>query len=244
MGANYHGWQMQHNADSIQSLLGNALSVILKEKKTLTGAGRTDAGVHAREFYAHFDHEFLDRKQRKELIFHLNGYLPNDIAIQEIIPVEPHSHARFTAVSRTYQYLVSRTKDPFMVGFAYHYSVPLDVHLMNEGAGVIRSCRDFTSFAKLPAETKTNICLITDIGWKETENLLVFSITANRFLRNMVRAIVGTLIDVGRGRNDLEDLRKIINSRNRSAAGTSVPACGLYLTSITYPDEIFLPDQS
>jgi tRNA pseudouridine38-40 synthase len=243
MGANYHGWQQQNNADSIQSVLGNALSVILKEKITLTGAGRTDAGVHAREFYAHFDHDFQDKKQRQELIHHLNGYLPGDIAIQEIIPVEPQSHARFTAVSRTYQYLISRKKDPFMTGFAYHYSVPLDIQLMNEGAGVIKSCSDFTSFAKLPAETKTNICLITEIYWEQKENLLVFTVTADRFLRNMVRAIVGTLIDLGRGRNDLEDLKRIIDSKNRSAAGTSVPACGLYLTSVRYPDEIFLYDK-
>jgi tRNA pseudouridine38-40 synthase len=239
LGTNYHGWQTQENANSVQSVLCDALSVMLKERIIITGAGRTDAGVHAREFYAHFDSNYLDEKQRKELVFHLNGYLPFDISVQEIIPVLPGSHARFSAVSRTYQYIISLTKDPFSSGFAFHYSVPLDLQKMNEGASIIKSCRDFTSFAKLPAETKTNICLISEIFWEKNGNLLLFNITANRFLRNMVRAIVGTLLDLGRGKNDLNGLNEIIETKNRSSAGASVPACGLYLTSIQYPENIF-----
>jgi tRNA pseudouridine38-40 synthase len=239
LGTNYHGWQKQENANSVQSILCDALSVILRESITLTGAGRTDAGVHAREFYAHFDTNLLDEKQRIELVSHLNGYLPFDIVIHEIVPVTTGSHARFSAVSRTYQYIITRTKDPFLSGFAFYYSVSLDIQKMNEGAAIIKSCKDFTSFAKLPAETKTNLCNVTDIIWEKKGNLLLFNITANRFLRNMVRAIVGTLIDIGRGKNDLLELQEIIETKNRSAAGASVPACGLYLTSIRYPDEIF-----
>ena len=239
LGTNYHGWQKQENANSVQFVLAEALSVILKEKTEITGAGRTDAGVHAREFYAHFDACYLDEKQRIELVFHLNGYLPYDISIQEIIPVVPGAHARFSAVSRTYQYILAQTKDPFYSGLAFYYSFPLDVEKMNEGAAIIKSYSDFTSFAKLPSETRTNICLITHICWEKHDNLLVFTITANRFLRNMVRAVVGTLIDLGRKRIQLPDIERIILSKNRSAAGYSVPACGLYLTSVDYPDDVF-----
>ena len=235
LGTNYHGWQKQENANSVQFVLSDALSVILKEKIDITGAGRTDTGVHAREFYAHFDFNYLDEKQRMELVYHMNGYLPFDIAIQEVVPVITGSHARFSAVSRTYQYILAQTKDPFFSGFAFYYSFPLDIQKMNEGAAIIKSYKDFTSFAKLPSETKTNICLITDICWEKKGNLLLFSITANRFLRNMVRAIVGTLIGIGQKKIQLSDLERIILSKNRSAAGYSVPACGLYLTSIVYP---------
>jgi len=240
LGTNYHGWQKQENANSVQFVLAEALSVMLKEKTEVTGAGRTDAGVHAREFYAHFDTNYLNENQRMELVFHLNGYLPSDIAIQEIIPVKPDSHARFSAVSRTYQYILAQTKDPFLNGFAFYYSVPLDIRRMNEGAVILKLNDDFTSFAKLPSETRTNICLITNIFWERKGDLLVFTITANRFLRNMVRAIVGTLIDLGRNRIQLSELERIILLKNRSAAGYSVPACGLYLTSVVYPDDIIL----
>jgi tRNA pseudouridine38-40 synthase len=240
LGTNYHGWQKQKNANSVQFVLAEALSVMLKEKIEVTGAGRTDTGVHAREFYAHFDTHYLDEKQRKELVFRMNGYLPFDIAVQEIVPVVTGSHARFSAVSRTYQYILAQTKDPFFSGFAFYYTVPLDIQKMNEGATIIKSYKDFTSFAKLPAETKTNICLVTDMIWEKKGDILLFSITANRFLRNMVRAIVGTLIDIGRNRIQLSDLERIILSKNRSAAGYSVPACGLYLTSIMYPEGVIL----
>ena len=239
LGTNYHGWQRQKNANSVQSVLAEALSVVLKEKIEITGAGRTDAGVHAREFYAHFDTIHLDGQRRMELVFHLNGYLPFDIAVQEIVPVSTGSHARFSAISRTYQYILAKNKDPFLNGFAFFYSFPLDIQKMNEGAAIIKSHEDFTSFTKLPSDTKTNICQITDIFWERKGDLLLFTISANRFLRNMVRAIVGTLIDLGRNRIQLSDLERIILSKNRSAAGYSVPACGLYLTSVVYPDGVF-----
>jgi tRNA pseudouridine38-40 synthase len=240
LGTNYHGWQKQENANSVQCVLADALSVVLKEKIEVTGAGRTDAGVHAKEFFAHFDTRCLDEKQRMDLVFHLNGYLPYDIAIREIIPVRSGAHSRFSAVSRTYQYILAQKKDPFYDGLAFYYSFPLDIEKMNEGAAILKLNNDFTSFAKVNSDSRTNICMITDIFWKINGDLLVFTITANRFLRNMVRAIVGTLIDLGRNRIQLSDLEEIILSKNRSAAGYSVPACGLYLTSVVYPEDIVL----
>jgi len=240
-GESFHGWQSQHNALSIQSTLREALTVILREPVEVTGAGRTDAGVHAREFYAHFDHAAeLSISERSELIFHLNGFLPDAISIQEILPVRGDAHARFSARSRTYQYFITQKKDPFQQSFSWYYPGKLDVELMNRGAEILKNNLDFTSFAKLPKETKTNICHLEYAKWEEKEHLLIFTITADRFLRNMVRAIVGTLVELGRGKIDLEDLDRIILSKDRRAAGYSVPANGLFLVSINYPEEIFL----
>jgi len=240
LGTNYHGWQKQGNSVSVQSVLTEALSVILKEKIKVTGAGRTDTGVHAREFFAHFETELsMDHDKQRYLINHMNGYLPDDIAIQSVFEVSPDAHARFSAISRTYQYIITSEKNPFLINRAYQYSGTLDIDLMNKGAEIIKYGSDFTSFTKLPSETKTNICRVTHARWSQTGEQLVFTITADRFLRNMVRAIVGTLIDLGRGKSDLDSLRFIIESKNRSAAGMSVPACGLYLTSIIYPKSIF-----
>ena len=240
-GESFHGWQSQHNATSIQATLRDALTVIFREPVEVTGAGRTDAGVHAREFFAHFDHPAeLTFSERKELIYHLNGYLPDAIAIQAILPVRGDAHSRFSAISRTYQYFITRKKDPFQKEFSWHYPGKLDIGLMNRGAEILKNNLDFTSFAKLPKETKTNICHVEYAKWEEKENLLVFTITADRFLRNMVRAVVGTLIELGRGKISLQDLSQIILSRDRRAAGFSVPASGLFLVSINYPEEIFL----
>ena len=240
-GESFHGWQSQHNAPSIQSALRDALTVILREPIEVAGAGRTDAGVHAREFFAHFDHpaEF-SISEREELVYHLNGYLPDAISIQEILPVRGDAHARFSAHSRTYQYFITKKKDPFQHSFSWYYPGKLDVDLMNRGAKILMNNLDFTSFAKLPKETKTNICQVEYAEWEEKDHLLVFTITADRFLRNMVRAIVGTLVELGRGKIDLEDLDRIILSKDRRAAGYSVPANGLFLVSINYPEEIFL----
>ena len=240
-GGSFHGWQSQHNASSIQSTLRDALTVIFREPVEVTGAGRTDAGVHAREFYAHFDHSTeLSVSGRKELVTHLNGYLPDAISIREILPVKEDAHSRFSACSRTYQYIITRKKDPFRHDFSWYYSGKLDTGLMNLGAEILKDNLDFTSFAKLPKETKTNICHVEYARWEEKEDLLVFTITADRFLRNMVRAVVGTLIELGRGKISLEDLNRIILSNDRRAAGYSVPANGLFLLSINYPEEIFL----
>jgi len=226
---------------SIQSTLRDAMIVILREPVEITGAGRTDAGVHASEFYAHFDlSNELSQNERKELVYHLNGYLPEAISINEVLPVKKNAHSRFSAISRTYHYIITRKKDPFRQPFSWYYPGKLDIGLMNQGAEVIKNNLDFSSFAKLPMETKTNICHVEYAEWEEKGDLLVFTITADRFLRNMVRAIVGTLIELGRGKISLEDLDRIILSRNRGAAGYSVPANGLFLFAVNYPGDIFL----
>jgi tRNA pseudouridine38-40 synthase len=236
-GTHYHGWQAQDNSLSIQAVLNNALSVVLKKEISATGAGRTDAGVHAKEFYAHFDTDLsFDDENTRNLIYHLNGFLPEDIAIQNVFNVPDDAHARFSAISRTYQYIITPEKDPFLTGRVYRYSGPLDIDQMNRGADILKNCSDFTSFAKLPSDTKTNICRVTEAHWCRKNGQIVFTVTADRFLRNMVRAIVGTLIDLGRNRIKLEDIETIILAKDRSAAGYSVPACGLYLISIRYPE--------
>ena len=238
-GTQYHGWQSQGNSLCVQDVIKKALSVVLQHELAVTGAGRTDAGVHAKEFFAHFDFsKQLNISETEELIKHLNGYLTADIAVQSVFEVPFDAHTRFNAVSRTYQYIISTVKDPFLTNLAYRYLGFLDIDLMNRGSELIKRCDDFTSFAKLPMETKTNICKVTEAFWVRKESKLVFTITADRFLRNMVRAIVGTLIDLGRKHLKLEDIEKIILAKDRRAAGYSVPACGLYLTTIKYPDSI------
>jgi tRNA pseudouridine38-40 synthase len=240
-GESFHGWQRQHNAQSIQSVLKDALTVILRDPTEVTGAGRTDAGVHAREFFAHFDSpKELSPPKIKKLIYNLNGYLPGAISLHAIVPVKPDAHARFSALSRTYQYFIAQQKDPFRQAFSYYYPGKLDVALMNRGAAILKDNLDFTSFAKLPSGTKTNICHIDHALWEEKDQLLVFTITADRFLRNMVRAVVGTLIELGRGKISLEDLSRIVLAHDRCAAGYSAPANGLFLVSVKYPPTIFL----
>lgn len=239
-GKNYHGWQIQKNAPSVQAVLEKALSVMFNEEIRLAGCGRTDAGVHARMFYAHFDHEALSLEQRVRLIYKLNGYLSEDIAIHNIFLVRSNAHARFDALSRTYRYQISRSKNPFYVGSAYYLFGQLDVELMNTGASMLLEYKDFTSFSKLHSQVKTNHCTIMSARWEEKEDLLVFTITADRFLRNMVRSIVGTQLELGQHKITLNDYRQIIESRNRSEAGMSVPAHGLYLVDVSYPEDIFL----
>jgi tRNA pseudouridine38-40 synthase len=242
-GTHYHGWQRQANARTVQSEVDRALSVLLHEKTETTGAGRTDTGVHARRFVAHFDSERLevydtDAPSHDHRIAHivrkLNGILPDDICIHAIRPVAATAHARFDALRRTYQYYVSTKKNPFNTEFAALIPFALDVVAMNEAAQMLFEYTDFTSFAKLHAQTKTNCCRVTHAEWSTTDDGYVFTITANRFLRNMVRAIVGTLIDVGRGKIGCDDMRRIIEQKNRCAAGNSVPAKGLWLTDINY----------
>ncbi len=240
-GTNYHGWQSQDNAHTVQEELENALTVILKEKIYLTGAGRTDAGVHAKKYIAHFDVESVfDKEQIDDLIYRLNSILPLDIAILNIFSVKNESHARFTAISRTYRYYICRSKDPFNNNYAWRVYGDLDINAMNEAANALSDYIDFTSFSKLHTDVKTNNCKIIHAQWTEEYNLLVFTITADRFLRNMVRAIVGTLIDVGKGKISVEEFRKIIESKNRCDAGYSVPAKGLFLEKIEYPIDIIL----
>ncbi|MDD5507265.1 MAG: tRNA pseudouridine(38-40) synthase TruA [Bacteroidales bacterium] len=239
-GKNYHGWQIQKNAPSVQAILEKALSVMFNDEVQLVGCGRTDAGVHARMFYAHFDHDPLTLEQRVRLMYKLNGYLPEDIAVRNIFLVRSNAHTRFDATSRTYRYQISKSKNPFLVGFAHFFFGSLDVELMNTGASVLLEYKDFTSFSKSHTQVKTNHCNIMDARWEEEGDLLVFTITADRFLRNMVRAIVGTLLELGQHKITLGEFHWIIESRNRSEAGMSVPAHGLYLVDVSYPEDIFL----
>ena len=241
-GTRFHGWQVQENAISVQQHLNNAFSVILKQEIQLTGCGRTDTGVHARDFYAHYDcPDQHSLNERLDLIFRLNRYLLQDIVIKEIIPVKTDAHARFSALSRTYEYCINRVKDPFCEGFSYYIFGDLNIDLMNKGAELLMTIADFSSFAKSGTQVKTNLCNLEYAHWEQRDDQLVFTITANRFLRNMVRAIVGKLLDIGKGIIDIDMMQEIINERSRSAAGFSVPACGLFLTRVEYPQDIFLP---
>ncbi|MCK9202831.1 MAG: tRNA pseudouridine(38-40) synthase TruA [Bacteroidales bacterium] len=240
-GTNFHGWQIQPNATTVQETLEDALTLVLREKITLTGAGRTDAGVHAKSFYAHFDiTTLLNETDRKKLVYQLNSFTNPGLAVFEIFPVKPSAHARFSAISRTYTYHIATVKDPFRLLYQYYLHLPIDLNLMNEGAALIMQYHDFTSFSKVNTDTRTNNCKIFHAFWEEKENERVFTIRADRFLRNMVRAIVGTLIDLGLQKISLQELRWIIESRNRSHAGKSVPGCGLLLEKVEYPSEIRL----
>lgn len=237
-GTRYHGWQVQPNGISVQGELNRCLSALLREEISTTGAGRTDAGVHASLMVAHFD---TDRPfDPAALAFKLNSFLPQDIAIDRICPVRPEAHARFDARSRTYHYWVYTRKNPFRRQYATLVSAPLDFDRMNEAARMLLKVSDFTSFAKLHADTKTNICRVTHAEWTEQEpGLWRFEITADRFLRNMVRAVVGTLIQVGRGRLSLADFARVVECKDRCAAGDSVPGNALFLVDVSYDKELF-----
>ena len=233
-GSKYHGWQKQINAVTVQEVLDNALKVLLKQDIETTGCGRTDSGVHAIQLYAHFDLEATDLDETK-FLKSLNCMLPYDITVKRIISVNPEAHARFDAVKRSYQYHVNFKKDPFRYDFSWLLRDIPNIEKMNRAAALIMEYRDFSCFSKSNTQTFTNNCLITRAEWENTDSGLVFHISANRFLRNMVRAIVGTLINVGNNEIDLEDLKMILESKDRSKAGASVPACGLYLTEVVYP---------
>jgi len=233
-GTNYHGWQIQPNGLSVQEVLEKSMSTLVREEIQVTGAGRTDTGVHASFFVAHFDSENTSL-DKPDFTYNLNGFLPKDIAIQKIWKVPAKSHARFDALSRTYRYNISTVKNPFIVEQACQYFHPLDIGKMNEAAKVLFDYTDFTSFSKLHTDNKTNNCKILLAEWKEENGHLVFTIKADRFLRNMVRAIVGTLIGVGKGKLTVDNFRAIIEKKDRCAAGTSMPAQGLFLVDIEYP---------
>ncbi len=239
-GTNFHGWQIQPNAFTIQQTLDSALSLALGEKIATTGAGRTDAGVHAMVFCAHFDCAKPEIDTDKKLLFRLNRLLPADIAIKTIRKVVPDANARYSAVSRTYKYFISRRKDPFFDSSSWFIYGHLDIVTMNKACNIILKYDDFTSFCKLHSDAKTNICRIYSAEWTETDDRLTFSIKADRFLRNMVRAIVGTMVEIGSGKTDLEGFEDIINAKDRCRAGKSAPAKGLFLTDIEYPQEIFI----
>lgn len=239
-GANYVGWQIQPNGISVQETLQKALSTILRDKVEVVGAGRTDAGVHAREMHAHFD--WVEEPfQIDELLHKLNNFLPRDISLSSIQPVQPDAHARFSALSRTYSYHVSTIKDPFHYPFHYRLHYTPEIDLMNQLCGVLKEYEDFTSFSKLHTDVKTNNCHVMHAVWEPTEEgSYRFTIQADRFLRNMVRAIVGTLLEAGRGRLDERGFRRIIEARNRNVAGDSAPGHALFLEHVEYPDDIWL----
>lgn len=232
-GKNYCGWQYQPHSPSVQETLNKAISTLLRAEIDVVGAGRTDTGVHAKQMFAHFDHEGdLDNEA---LTLRLNSFLPKDIVIYRIIPLHADAHARFDATSRTYEYHIHTYKDAFINEGSWYEYHPMDVDKMNEAAKVLFEFIDFKCFSKTHTDVKTFNCKITEAHWQQNGTQLVFTITADRFLRNMVRAIVGTLVNVGLGKISTDDFRKIIESRDRSAAGFSVPAHGLYLTKVIYP---------
>ena len=235
-GTAYHGWQLQPNAPTVQQELEKALRIVLRTTVGVVGAGRTDTGVHARMMACHFDYDG-DSIDCPRLAFKLNCLLPPDIAVSEVKAVAPDWHARFSALTRTYHYHIITRKDVFRHPYALRLYFPLDVERMNEAAGLLLSHKDFGCFCKSHSDNKTNLCTVSEARWMTMEDgTLVFRITANRFLRNMVRAVVGTLIEVGKGKMDIGDFRQVLLSGKRTEAGESVPAKGLFLEKITYPE--------
>ena len=234
----YHGWQRQVNQISVQETIEKALSVILREDISVVGCGRTDTGVHASQFFLHFDSDqSLDKEKLK---FRLNSFLPKDIAIFRMLKVKDDAHARFDAVSRSYEYRISLEKNVFNVDTTLQLNDEnIDLEKMNEAAGLLLKYKDFKCFSRSNTDVKTYECAVTEAVWKQEGNLLVFYIKANRFLRNMVRAVVGTLLEVGQEKKSLEEFIKVIESRDRTKAGASVKARGLFLTRVDYPKEIF-----
>jgi tRNA pseudouridine38-40 synthase len=237
-GKNYCGWQVQPNGPTVQQAIEDALTTWFRRKVPVVGAGRTDTGVHARLMVAHFDQP-EPPVNLSFLVEKLNRLLPKDIAIEKIIPVRQDAHARFDARSRTYHYYVSTKKDPFNSEFVCRLHGDPDFSAMNEACRLLYQYTDFTSFSKLHTDVKTNNCRITQAGWTEEGEIWQFTITADRFLRNMVRAIVGTLLEVGRGKLNTEGFKTIIEARDRGKAGTSAPAHALFLADISYPEEVF-----
>lgn len=239
-GTSYHGWQIQPNSITVQKTLDEALTCIVGENISTTGAGRTDAGVHALVFCAHFDSSDPDLTANKNLIFRLNRFLPDDITVTGIRKVVPDSNARYSAISRTYKYYISRTKDPFNDDSSWFIHADLDIESMNRASEILLNHSDFTSFSRLHSDSKTNFCKVYSAGWEQSGSRLIFTIKADRFLRNMVRAITGTMVEVGRGKINPEEFERIILSKDRSSAGMSAPAKGLFLEAVEYPEEIFI----
>ncbi|MCF6348633.1 MAG: tRNA pseudouridine(38-40) synthase TruA [Flavobacteriaceae bacterium] len=237
-GKNYHGWQIQPNAVSVQEVITDALSTILRNDVSIMSAGRTDAGVHALQLFAHFDIDFkLDKQKIKQK---LNAFLRDDIVITAIFLVNDEAHARFDAINRSYEYRIWLGRNPFLLDTTWQiHQQELDVKKMNEAVAILLEYTNFKCFSKSKTDVKTYNCKIMEAKWVLENNLLTFHITADRFLRNMVRAIVGTLIDVGLGKKTKQDVIDIIKSENRSNAGISVPPQGLFLTRVTYEDELF-----
>ena len=241
-GTKYHGWQRQPNCLSIQQTIEDAISIILKEKISLVSAGRTDTGVHAINMYAHFDANINEIIESK-LVKLLNSFLDYSISIKKIMKVIDNAHARFDAISRTYKYKISFFKDPFKHERCFELKKDINFKKIKKASEILLVHKDFKSFSKTRSDVTNYLCDISRVDWTFDDNLAEFTITANRFLRNMVRAIVGTLIEVGNNKISIEDFNKIIIQRDREKAGFSVPACGLYLLNVEYPEHIFLKNE-
>ncbi|RXP45213.1 tRNA pseudouridine(38-40) synthase TruA [Lutibacter sp. HS1-25] len=238
-GTNYHGWQLQPNAVTVQELLNKAFSVILKEDINVSGAGRTDAGVHASQMYAHFDIE--NELAIDKIVYKVNALLPNDIVVYDLLKTTDDAHTRFDATSRSYEYRIFLGRNPFEIETTWqHTNKKLNIDKMNAAAEILLTFTNFKCFSRSNSDVTTYNCNVTKAVWVKTDKLLVFHISANRFLRNMVRAIVGTLLDVGTGKTSLEAFEQIIKSENRCNAGPSAPPQGLFLTEIIYPKTIFI----
>jgi len=236
-GKKYHGWQRQPDVNTVQEVIENALSLLIGEEISVIGCGRTDTGVHASQYFLHFDvYKDLDKKL---LIYKLNAFLPNDIAVYQMYLVSDRDHARFDAISRSYEYRISLKRDPFLTDTTWQVQdYNFDIQKMNDASKVLYEYQNFKCFSKSNTDVNSYDCTVSKAEWKLEGTLLIFHITANRFLRNMVRAIVGTLLNIGRDRINIDDLRKIIESKDRSRAGASVKAHGLFLTKVIYPEEI------
>jgi tRNA pseudouridine38-40 synthase len=237
-GGLYHGWQQQKNALSVEQRINDVLNTILRQEVKITGCGRTDAGVHAKEFYAHFDTE-KHIEAGESLVYNLNSLLPDDIVIDQIFKVKPEAHARFSAVKRTYQYFINSKRNPFTKNYEYFFFHKLDTGLMNEACNILMEHKDFSCFSKTHTQVNNFFCTIYEARWETQDSRYIFTIIANRFLRNMVRAIVGTMLDVGLHKTDLNEFRDIIEKGSRSGAGMSVAAQGLFLAKVDYPQAIF-----
>ncbi|MBK0403442.1 tRNA pseudouridine(38-40) synthase TruA [Adhaeribacter sp. BT258] len=236
-GTRYNGWQTQPNARAVQQVLDESLHTIFQTEINTVGSGRTDTGVHASEQFVHLDLPF--QISSEETAFRLNKILPKDISLNKILEVGPQAHARFDAISRTYEYRICLQKNPFLADFAYYLSRKPDVEEMNEAAKMLLGFQDFTAFSKVKGDTKHYNCHIYEANWKQEQELLIFTIKANRFLRGMVRLIVGTLLSVGKGKISVSAFGKIIESQDRSKASGAAPAEGLFLTKVEYPEGYF-----
>jgi tRNA pseudouridine38-40 synthase len=240
LGTNYHGWQSQNNAVGVQEIVEKTLSTILREEISIVGSGRTDTGVHCAKQFFHADIEKTFEKDK--LIIQLNSYLPKDIAIHRIQKIKPGASARYDAFERTYQYHITQIKDPLRTGLSFYCFKSLDVPTMNKAAALLVGLHDFECFSKVKTDVNHFLCDIKRANWNQKKELLVFTITANRFLRGMVRAVVGTLLDVGTGKISMKEFQEIIKSKDRKKAGMNVPPDGLFLTDVKYPKSILIKD--
>lgn len=237
-GTHYHGWQSQKNAVGVQEVVENALSKLLREEIAIVGSGRTDTGVHCVQQFFHADIE--KEIKPKDLTHKLNSFLPDDIAIRSIVAVKPDAHARYDAFERSYEYKITRVKDPLLVGYAYYFFRELDIKTMERAAALLLGEHDFECFSKVKTDVNNFICTVKQATWTQKGDLLIFHITANRFLRGMVRAIVGTLLDVGLGKISVRQFEEIVKSKDRKMAGMNAPPEGLYLTQVKYPKSIYM----